>query len=513
MSTFGDILGRAGRPNVGRGVSLPQDALRDPSPVTYQKFNGIDLSDSQLDADPASGQIGTMDIEVSRDDRMRRSPGILQLENMAARRMKWAFQQAHFDGTSEMVFIDPPYIGVKGTGGTIWTNVGLSGTSVYDWVATNYGQILLFSNAQGSGYARQPGSSSIETLSSMPAGRTILEAFGRVFVGSPNTGPSGSLDVLRIAWNAASQLYNDWVGTGIGSQLLLTELTEADRLVALRSIGYDLIAVLMRQNIWVGTPTGDANTPADFRSRIPGVGCVSERTARSMRYGVIFLSDDGVYVFDGNQATLISAQINPALLPLDYTQIQKYSATYDPTLKRYILSTPTETWVYEFPLVELQRPPRWYRRSARVDNVFSWVPPSGLPTVDLPSSVYFAKDGLLGTESRAAFSNFSTSLTPNWFGAYAQTQDIAQLIYTTGFDIEYRGSGKIRFWLQDSSGQKYIKATERTLFTSSKSIIKRFGIEPIVGMSGGMQLEIVSGDPEISRVVQWTLPAGPAVVP
>src|SRR5690606_18505289 len=86
-------------------------------------------------------------------------------------------------------------------------------------------------------------------------------------------------------------------------------------------------------------------------------GTVNEETCAVTRFGVIFLSDSGVYLFDGNNAILISKQINQELLPLNLDEVDSYTAFYDPFSKRYFLFTPTGTWIYDLDYT------RWYRRS------------------------------------------------------------------------------------------------------------------------------------------------------
>lgn len=491
---------------------MPPGSVPEVVTIPFSSFRGIDLSDSALDADPSGAREGTVDVETTSDDRLRRAPGLSLIENMGARRMAWAFVQAHLDvSTAEIVFIDPPYVGVKQDGATVWTSVGLSGTSPFEWVAANYGNILLFSNAAGNGYARQPGSSSIESLTSMPAGRAIEVMFGRVFVGSPNNGPGGSLNGLNVAWNASSFLYNDWTGLGAGNESLITQLTEADHIVAIKPLGFDLGAILLRQNIWVMHPTGDANRPADFRSRIPGVGCVSERTAKPSPYGVIFLSDTGVRIFDGNAAPIISSQINPALLPLDYGNLHLYSAAY--CANRYYLATPTETWVYDFAVPEAQRPPRWYRRSAVLDNVLTYTPPSGSPTVELPPTPYFMQAGQLGKENQASFANFTTPLMPKWTTVLVDRKMPSADYVTHGLELEYKGQGIIKVLVPNAAGELSSVLMQYSLPAAYRHTLRRVMTRPSRGRNIGMELRIVSGDPILGRITQLASVGGEGVRP
>jgi hypothetical protein len=262
MSTWGERLGRSGRPNLGVGRQLPPGTVPQKQSATYGSFTGINEADAPESVPFSAGIRGSVDVEISPDNALIRAPGILLVETAVGHSYKNSVVQTDNTGAVELVVFDPPFLGVRTASTTVWTNVALPASTAYGWVAANHGGITLFSNGAGNGYARHFGVAGFESLVDMPAARTIASTFARVFLGGPLSG--GIFDNLRIQWSGASGAYNDWLGVGAGSELLLSDLAYADRIVALRPHGRDILCILLRHSIWVGVPTGSTKPSRRF---------------------------------------------------------------------------------------------------------------------------------------------------------------------------------------------------------------------------------------------------------
>lgn len=537
MSTIGDMVMQGGRPDLGVGVPVAPNELPQPIPVVYASWaGGIDASRApeELTPDTASYAI---DIEVSRASELIRSPGLLLVQDMTPRSLAYIFTQTSLDGMTELVAIDPPYLLYKGTGAMVVANAGIGATGPKGWVSLTVAGQMIFSNGVDLTYLRNPGSNIVTDITVQIVARTFASIFGRIFAGAVT--PSGeAFQGLGISWNAASGLITDWTGAGSGSELLIADQSESDKLVALRSVGYDLLAILMRHSVWAGYPTGDSTRPSDFRPRTLTIGCVGEPTARNTPAGVTFLSDEGVFTFSPYSLDCISTEINDLLLPLDYTQLQNYSATFVSNRNRYELRTPTDLWIYEFPAGQISSPTikgRWLRRSAVVNNVvavatqlgyLSWNDVTGswnAQTLNWDSLVGIETDTVdnlfvtvgtkLATEDAATTTYLGTAYTPIWRTPFAVKDAFTEQYATLGFEIEYTSSASSQVMLRvtDSNGLVAGSSVTKTL-PSTAGVRSRVNIyATLTGMNATLEISIVSGAPQIARVRQLVLPMGPMI--
>jgi hypothetical protein len=179
----------------------------------------------------------------------------------------------------------------------------------------------------------------------------------------------GTFEPHGIAWSAANSDYRDWTRLGSGYELLINTLATGDQIKDLVPMGLDAMAVMLRNSIWLITRTGQVTRPGDARVREPKTGAVNGRVSVATRHGVIYLSDSGVYSFDGNRSTIISDQINGDLLPLDYDNLDHYHASYNPMTDQYILHEPTggSIWVYDM------HHQRWTKRAGSQQDSALWL--------------------------------------------------------------------------------------------------------------------------------------------
>jgi hypothetical protein len=537
MTTWGDRLNRRGnRTRIVRSLesSLPMQMLPEPKAFPYPRFRyGIDLSEAQEDIEQRpSASPYQIDTELSRSDYLIRCPGIAQVSDETPRVLTHIFEHSSLDYTTELVVVDPPWLGYKGAAAFNWVNLGLAATGLFGWNAINYLGYLIFSNGVDTTYSRNSGAAVVTNISASVIARTMAVAFGRKFGGFYTSG--GAAQALGIKWDDTTATPGGWTGTGSGSELLLSNTGRADYIVALRPLGFDFLAVLMRKSIWVGYPTGVFDHPADFRHRFAGVGCVHRRSAVVGPGMITFLSDEGVVNFDVNSANIISAEINPELLPLDYTQLDRYVAAYQEIGRRYILCTPYCTWIYEYEIPEIKRPARWFKRSAVVNSVIAYTDQAALVTWnDLigswavqtlqwdqiaqpfwasPADLFFTSGTKLGNGDESIFTNFGTNLTPIWRTKNFSTEEMTRLMVTHGFELSYAAAAdaNVSFKTPDTTGD-FNNSIAKTL-PSSVSLYKRRRISQLSeGMGLQAQIEITSGFPQIARLRQLVSEGGPSM--
>lgn len=530
MSTQGERLVRGGRPYIGVGYSVPPEQVKDVESAIYASFaSGLILSDSPENV-PQDAGIYAIDMEVNRAGRLQRSPGLTLVEDATPRLLRYTFEQASLDYSTELVTIDPPWFGYKGSTVYTWVNAALAATGLAGWGATNVAGVLLFSNGIDKTYSRQPNAAVVVDQSAQVIARTLAVAFGRTFGGYFTVG--GIPQSLGLKWNAANGLYNDWTGIGSGAELLLADVGESDKIVALLSLGLDALGILNRKSLWVGYPTGDFLRPADPRLRVGGIGCVAQETAKTTPGGITFLSDEGVVNFSLTDAAVISEQINNELLSLDYTQLRRYVGAYSSVLQRYYLGTPQGTWIYEFP--NKTRKARWFKRSIIPDDIISWSEQSGglywdqmagnwdsieaswnslaLTASDAPPIMHFMLGTKLARALQSSFSNLGTTLTPIWRTPQNDKVKITDQYTTVGFEISYASYIESQIRLAATTYQDDVGTPITKSLPITNGVLKKYNIwNQSTGMGARCQIEIISGDAEISRIRQMVYPAGPVI--
>lgn len=474
-----------------------------------------------------------LDTEISKSSRLIRAPGLMNVSDEDPRRLRYIFQQVGLDFSSIIVAIDPPYFGYTSPSSLAftWANNTIPATPLEGWNAVNFADTLIFSNGYDATYAHDfTGAATLVDLSADIIAKTFTIAFGRLFAGAVTV--SGVFQGLGVQWNGASALYNDWGGLGSGAQLLISDQSIADRIVAMRALGFDAIGILCRHSLWAGYPTGNALEPAEFRPRFSGVGCVSEATVAPTPDGLTFLSDDGVVSYDINGWKPISGDINAELLPLDYAQLPRYRAAYQPTLRRYVLCTPSCTWVYEFESAD--RPARWFKRGLIADAVLMVSPPAIELAWDdmvgdwesnealwdeafVPGSIaqqemFFTRAGKFEVESALSTQYFGVEQSPSWrTGEFLKDANLEQLT-TLRFEIGYASLAEstIRLVTADKYGN-FTKSHTKVLPNTSGVPARGRVWHTTTGLGGAVQVEIVSGSPEILWIRQVGQASGPAV--
>lgn len=468
--THGDKFGK-GYGDYGKGYRV--DKQPESLVARYKDFSGgYFAADSDEDA-PVNTTPGGTDVEVTRRDRVIRAPGSIAMEALAGRSPEQVAIHAGLGFRSELILFDLPFIGIKREGATTWVNVGLVPgdpvTNMYFWAT--FGDDLIFSNGAQHVYKHTYGTDTVEVIDAVPLGYTFAVFAGRLWVGGGII--DGNFEPLGVLWSGVNGYDDQDIDNGAGSELMIQDTGLGDRLVALRPMGFDYMAMLMRRSIWVARRVDDLFRPADFVTRVTGKGCVHERTARTTFGGVIYLSDEGVEIFDGNDSIHMSEQIDSELLPLDYANIHKYSSAFNPQTQRYFLGVPGKgTYV-----LDVMRK-RWYKRTQLIIDVVpfaaqfhsvTWAELVGAwdaqiatwqgfapREVDVPDMVFLGQKVdttyHLEKENQASITYFDRAQVPLWICPVTEQERDIGLITTQELRFTYVGAGTLGYQLRNNDG-------------------------------------------------------------
>lgn len=540
MATWGGRLNRASTNlhQIGEGQSVAPQDVPQYSSISYKSWLLGMVASVSPENTPENAGRDVMDILIERDDSLTRAPGISQAEDVTPRSLRWLFEHNSLNYNTELVVIDAPWLGYKSSGAFTFVDAGINAPGVNGWNAVNVLGVLIISDGTASTYARESGAAVVIDISADIIARTFANAFGRTFAGAFSD-PIDGLQGLGIKWNGTSGLYSDWAGAGSGEELLISNSLEADKVVALRPMGFDALAILCRKSLWIGYPTNQADRPADFRVRINGIGCVAEPTAALTPDGVTFLSDEGVVSYNQNEHRIISEDINAELLPLDYTQLDRYKSVYMPVRQLYILQTPTCTWFYEFPHHSasgvLVHPGRWTRRSFALDNMAIFTDQSGnvywatVPGTwndqtltwnemvqsqdDAPPNLYFAEGSVLGVEDSATETYLGEDQDVRWETRQAIQEEVSEQVTTLGYEIEYVSNQdcEIELMMPDSDGD-FTQSVTKTLVSSNGKRRRGLFWHTTTGQGAKMQIKILTGNLKLYRLRQIVADSGPQLV-
>jgi hypothetical protein len=232
---------------------------------------------------------------------------------------------------------------------------------------------------------------------------------------------------------------------------------------------------------------------------------------------VIYLSDDGVLLFDGNSVVNLSQAINAELLTLPESA-EDWTATWNPGTERYQLHTDTGTWIYHVARK------RWTRRSTVIDHgvVFpaqyesaTWETLSGswedlVGTWELVGAggiekglpTLFVRNGVLGVETAGVETVFGDVVVPTFeLGRETDQMPLTQFT-TTELQLAYDGTGTVGIDLPGQEGD--------WVSVVSKALAGRTTDVPVIhtGRGVGVRLRYTAGDPKVKQVALRAMGAG-----
>lgn len=137
----------------------------------------------------------------------------------------------------------------------------------------------------------------------------------------------------KLYWSDINSI-TGWTST---SQAFISK-NDGQGITGLEVLG-DHLVIFKDRSIWLGFFTGDADIPFQFQKTQSHVGCASGYSIQKTENSLIFFSDDGVYLFDGNNSYKISDRVTATIQGYNQTKNQLMVSMYQKTKNRYYLSS------------------------------------------------------------------------------------------------------------------------------------------------------------------------------
>ena len=161
-----------------------------------------------------------------------------------------------------------------------------------------------------------------------PKGRLVASCNGRLFVGIPDD----EGDAFRYS-NFGD--YRGWSANNI----IRLKTSDNTPVVGWAVMG-SVLVIFKRRSIHVASVFSQYD--ATVREVVSGIGCVAKGTIASIPGGIIFLSEDGVYAFNGQSVTPLSQNIERRLRERSDT-FDRGTGVYYRNRRQYILTIPSGT--------------------------------------------------------------------------------------------------------------------------------------------------------------------------
>lgn len=114
---------------------------------------------------------------------------------------------------------------------------------------------------------------------------------------------------------------------------------DGQTIVAIKTLA-DRLVIFKERSIHIAFYTGDADVPFRFIKSNSQVGCIAQHSVQEVDNGLVFLSTDGLYYFDGNNSFKISDRISTTLQSFNSTQFTQACSMYQHDKNRYWLAIP-----------------------------------------------------------------------------------------------------------------------------------------------------------------------------
>jgi hypothetical protein len=147
-----------------------------------------------------------------------------------------------------------------------------------------------------------------------------------------NVTVNGTVHKSRLYWSAI-----DSISTWSSSDFRDVSKNDGQEITGISVLGETLV-IFKNRSIWLGFFTGDSDIPFIFRKSRSNVGCISGGSVQEVENGLLFLSSDGYYYFDGNNSFKISDKVTSTLDTFNYNRYQNTVSIYHLAKNRYISS-------------------------------------------------------------------------------------------------------------------------------------------------------------------------------
>ena len=140
----------------------------------------------------------------------------------------------------------------------------------------------------------------------VPTGLTRAKAldvfYGFTFLG--NVTVSGLNYNSRLYWSYPGTIERWWDADWVD-----VNRDDGQEIVAVKTLG-DRLVIFKERSIWIAMYTGDTDVPFTFSPTPSNVGCIAKNSIQEIENGLVFLSYDGLYYFDGSNSKKISTKLN-----------------------------------------------------------------------------------------------------------------------------------------------------------------------------------------------------------
>lgn len=122
-------------------------------------------------------------------------------------------------------------------------------------------------------------------------------------------------------------------------------MNDGQQITGIKVLGNNLI-IFKTRSIYIVSFTGDPDIPFILQGggkANSDVGCVSHFSIQEVQNGLVFLSFDGLYYFDGFNSQKMSDRINPTILGLNLTRLTQCRSMVQRNKHRYLFSIPSSS--------------------------------------------------------------------------------------------------------------------------------------------------------------------------
>jgi len=147
-----------------------------------------------------------------------------------------------------------------------------------------------------------------------------------------NVTVSGTIHKSRWYWSTIKT-----IDTWNTADFIETDKNDGQQITGMKVLG-DALCVFKERKIWVYKFTGERDVPFVGYRTNSSVGCVAPWSIQEVDNGLVFLSYDGLYFFDGNNSYKISDRINKTITGLNRSNFPDAVSMVQKDKNRYMLA-------------------------------------------------------------------------------------------------------------------------------------------------------------------------------
>jgi len=232
---------------------------------------------------------------------------------------------------------------VTPTATATYTNNAVTFTVQYASITSGAGTIIASGSSapSTSGTLTKSGGTGDATItfSSVAANINIVKSkFVRQFnnyLFLANVTEGSTVNRSRLYW---SNIKDDL--TWLATSFIDISKDDGQQITGFRVLG-DRIVVFKERSIYILLFTGDSTLPFVYQKTASPVGCIASFSIQEVENGLVFLSSDGLWYFDGNSSNKISMDIQQTFDGLNKTRLSQSRSMTQKTKDKYFISVPS----------------------------------------------------------------------------------------------------------------------------------------------------------------------------